>query len=54
MFVLLVLGPHTLDASEGISEDDKMLLNYLEHVCCAEVWYLIGHANLTFSFSLRL
>jgi hypothetical protein len=47
-------GPGTLDTSEGISEDDKMLLNCLEHVSHARVCYFISPAKLTFSFSLRL
>jgi hypothetical protein len=27
----------TLDGCKGASEDDKILLNYLEHVSCARV-----------------
>jgi hypothetical protein len=27
----------TLEGREGMSEDDKMLLDYLEHVSCARV-----------------
>jgi hypothetical protein len=47
-------GPGMLDTSEGISEDDKMLLNCLEHVSYMRVCYLIGPVKLNFSFSLKL
>jgi hypothetical protein len=40
--LLLVFGPHDVDVgvlfgSEGVAEDDKMLLNYLEHVSYAKI-----------------
>jgi hypothetical protein len=52
--VLRSEGPTTLDTSEGISEEDKMLLSCLEHVSHVSMCYVIGSARLTFSFSLRL
>jgi hypothetical protein len=47
IFAAEVLGAHNADAGvlasgEGVAEDHKMLLNYLEHVC----------AELMLSFSL--
>jgi hypothetical protein len=41
--LLLVLGVHNvgvdiLASGEGVSEDDKTLLNYLEHVSYAEIF----------------
>jgi hypothetical protein len=41
--LLLVLGAHNVDAGvlangEGVSEDDKILLNYLEHVSYAKIF----------------
>jgi hypothetical protein len=34
------VGPSTLGGSEGTSDNDKMLLNCLEHVSCARVYCL--------------
>jgi hypothetical protein len=45
-------SPSTLDTSEGVSEDGKMLLNCLEHVSQVRVCYLICCTRLIFSFSL--
>jgi hypothetical protein len=41
--LLLVLGVHNvgvdvLASGEGVSEDDKTLLNYLEHVSYAKIF----------------
>jgi hypothetical protein len=33
----LGVGPNTLDGHQGMSKDDKILLNYLEHVSCVAV-----------------
>jgi hypothetical protein len=41
------VGPSTLDDSEGVSEDDKMLLNCLEHVSHARVCCLTSRAEIT-------
>jgi hypothetical protein len=62
-FALLALGredvsvprnkdAHVMDSTEAMSEDDKMLLNCLEHVSCTKVYFLIDQlfAMLTFVF----
>jgi hypothetical protein len=41
------VGPSTLDDSEGVSEDDKMLLNCLKHVSHARVCCLTSRAEIT-------
>jgi hypothetical protein len=40
--------PSMLDSSAGVSKDDKMLLNCMEHVSRARVCHLIWTARLTF------
>jgi hypothetical protein len=48
------VGPSRLDDSEGVSKDDKILLNCLEHVSNARVCCLTSRAEMTLcSFSSR-
>jgi hypothetical protein len=48
------VGPSTLDGSEDVPKDDKMLLNCLEHVSHARVYCLTSRAKVTLrSFSFR-
>jgi hypothetical protein len=49
VFEMLRSGiPSMLDSSAGVSKDDKMLLNCMEHVSRVRVCHLIWTARLTF------
>jgi hypothetical protein len=55
--LLLVLGSHNFGASvpasgEGVAEDDKMLLNCLEHVSYAKIFIWLDVPSLCFVFPL--
>jgi hypothetical protein len=41
------IGPNTVGDSEGVFEDDKMLLNCLEHVSYVKVFCLTYYIGLT-------
>jgi hypothetical protein len=62
-FVLLALGredanaprnedARMIDSIRAVSEDDKMLLNYLEHVSRMKVYFLIDHLFVILTFIL--
>jgi hypothetical protein len=55
--LLLVLGVHNigvgiLASSKGVSEDDRTLLNYLEHVSYAKIFIWLAVLSWCFIFSL--